>query len=206
MDISMKSGYETTYNQVVHKLADCDLNEAALRLGFPPPEDGAVAVRFLGKDYYISPAGITPSDVNSSDPIARSVLVYYITSAGSGEPVFSYCLPGRFIQSSFAAGNLSWMFDSLVQKFGSSYKSICKPLNRLGAEFHGEGRPGEYTWTYSALPKIPVQIIYYEADDEFPCQIKLMLDEGAGRFLEFEQIAFLCGCLIKAIIRVDEKG
>jgi len=31
----LKNGYEITYNQIVHKLPDCDLNEAAPGSDFP---------------------------------------------------------------------------------------------------------------------------------------------------------------------------
>jgi len=38
-----------------------------------------------------------------------------------------------------------------------------------------------------------------EADEDFPSEIILKLDNGTSRFLEFEQLAFLCGCFIEAV-------
>jgi len=72
----------------------------------------------------------------------------------------------------------------------------------LGAEYEGEVRNGEHLWTFYVLPKIPIQVIYYEADDEFPCDIKVKFDGGAGRFFDFETLAFLYGSFIHELVKL----
>jgi hypothetical protein len=45
------------------------------------------------------------------------------------------------------------------------------------------------------LPKILLQIVYYEGDDEFPCEVQVLLYLNAAQFMEFECLAFLQGWL-----------
>lgn len=202
----MKSGYENVYNAIVHKLANCDFEEAAARLGFSPPVEGALTVHFLDQDYKISAQGVTALHGQQSDPNNRSLLIYYLTTQGGGEPFYSYSLPHYFIDGALGSGDLAWLTAPLVRAYGSGVESIVEPLKALGAVYQGERKAGEYIWTYRILPKIPMQIVYREADEEFPCQIELMLDKGAGRFLEFEQIGFLCGCFIETLIKMGQKN
>jgi hypothetical protein len=56
------------------------------------------------------------------------------------------------------------------------------------------------------LPKIPLQIIYYDEDDEFPCEVQILFDKNAARFMEFECLAFLEGCLVRAMIMTAQTG
>lgn len=194
----MREGYEHTYRQVAPRLLACDLAEAAARLGFDAPVDSAVRARFLGRAYHISRDGVAAADGGESDPVARSLLVYYITSGGGGEPAGSYSLPGRFSAGVFGGGSLAWMTDPLARRC-QGHESLLGPLARLDARFLGARKAGEYVWVCPVLPKLPVQLVYRAADEEFPAEIQLMPDDGAGRFLEFEQLAFLCGALAGAV-------
>ena len=45
------------------------------------------------------------------------------------------------------------------------------------------------------------QIVFYEADDDFPVDIQIMLDKTALQFMEFECLAFMVGCFVRAFIK-----
>jgi len=130
-----------------------------------------------------------------------SYLKAYVISQGSGDPenIFylpyhflpNYFLPNRSRKSVFAGGDLA--FSKAICEMENSFERISKAMGILGAEYKGEVRKGEHSWKFYVLPKIPVQVIYYEADDEFPCDIKVKFDGGAGRFFDFETLAFLYG-------------
>jgi len=44
-----------------------------------------------------------------------------------------------------------------------------------------ESQAGKHLWKFIVLPKIPVKILHYDADDEFPVSIKIMVDEISMR-------------------------
>jgi len=197
-------GYENNYKTLIHKLADCDFNEAAARLGLNQPINDSVTLSFLNRDYFIRKDGVFALDGEPSNPNCRSILIHYITSKGDGEPENKFFLPHYFLPNNLEHGifsGQSWLPSRIIREIGDDYEKIHKAMEILGAKHEGEPRNGEHIWQYLILPKIPIQIIYYEADDEFPCEIKIKLDGCAGRYIEFETIAFLCGCFVQAVLK-----
>ena len=94
----------------------------------------------------------------------------------------------------------------LVREFGKDYDGFCRAMKLLGAKPGESPKSSEHVWSYTILPKIPMQIVYVDADDEFPCEIKLKLDNNSGRLMEFEQLAFLCGCLVNTLTKINKNG
>ncbi|MCL2160234.1 MAG: DUF3786 domain-containing protein [Oscillospiraceae bacterium] len=200
------NNYEILYNSITHKLSDCDFSEIAPRLGFELPIDNTLTMCFVGREFKINQFGVFASDGMPSDPNIRSTIIYYVTSKGCGEPSYSYKSPHAFIHSSTTGAKmeLEWMTSPLIRKYKNDIYGLGAILHKIGADYDNKPNNGIHKWTYRVLPKIPMQIIFMEADDEFPCEINLMLDESADKFMEFEQLAFLCGCFVKSILILEK--
>ena len=203
----MNSGYEQIYESLIPKLSKCDFLEVAERLGMSLQPNGALSVHFLGREYEISSLGINPTDGKSVNVNNLSVLAYYSLSKGVGEPAFSYVpishLAGAVIAFST---NTKWMTDPLGKTFSENYATFSETMCRLGGVFNGKLESGGYSWLLKALPQILLQIVYYEGDDEFPCEVQILFDKNASNFLEFECLAFLEGCLVRAMIMTAKTG
>lgn len=196
----MRSGYEKIYESLLPELGKCDLSEAAGRLGLSFRPDGGISVDFLGREYEISSRGVNPTDGKPVDVINRIVLAYYALSKGEGEPAFSYVPVSDLTGAKIAFNvNLKWMTAPLGEIFSGDYEGFCEIMRSLGGVFNGRQNSGGYAWFLKVLPKIPLQIVYYHGDDEFPCEIQILFDKNASRFMEFECLAFLEGCVVKAL-------
>ena len=90
--------------------------------------------------------------------------------------------------------------------FSGNYAAFSEVMRKLGGSFNGKLKSDGYSWLMNVLPKIPIQIVYYEEDDEFLCDLQILLDRNASRFMEFECLAFLEGCLVRAIIMTAQTG
>ena len=204
----MSSGYEKIYEGLLPKLNRCDLWEAAERLGLPIRQDGTLVVDFLGREYEISSRGINPADGKPVNVNNRSVLAYYILSQGRGDPEFSYLPISNFAGSGiiFNSTNIKWMTAPLGKLFSGDYPAFSQTLSKLGGVYNGESRSGGRLWLLKVLPKIPLQIVYHDADDEFPCEVQIWFDKNASLFMEFECLAFLEGCLVRAMIMTAKTG
>jgi hypothetical protein len=203
----MNNGYEQIYESLILKLDKCDFVEVVERLGLSLQPNGTLSVNFLGREYEISSHGINPTDGKPVNVNNRSVLAYYLLSKGKGEPAYSYVpinnLTGVAITSST---NTKWITDQLGKTFSEDYATFSETICRLGGVFNGKLKSGGYSWLLEALPKILLQIVYYERDDEFPCEVQILFDKNASSFLEFECLAFLEGCLVRAMIMTAKTG
>jgi hypothetical protein len=195
------TGYEQIYLDLLPRLAQCDLAESAQRLGLELLASGEVAAKFCGRRFVISAAGVNPEDGRPVDVNYRSVLSHYILSKGRGEPEHSFLPLGRL--TGMIAGQKTFdkglMEKPLLKEFGGDYAKFRAAARQLGGILE-DASDGGHRWTFQMLPKIPVRLVFYEADDEFPADIQILLDRAAPRFMEFECLAFLTACFVKALI------
>jgi len=202
----MISGYEQIYESLIPRLSTCDFSEGAKRLGMSLHPNGTLSVGFLGREYEISARGVNSMDGKPVHVNNRSVLAYYALSRGAGEPACSYVPISHLAGTIIFGTNIKWMTDPLGKAFSGEYAAFGKTLRRLGAVFDGKLKSGGYSWILKALPKIIPQVVYYDQDDEFPCEVQILFDANASRFMEFECLAFLEGCLVRAMIMTAQTG
>jgi hypothetical protein len=199
------TGYESIYRGLVSRLLGCDFQEAARRLGLRYV-DGGIQVSFLNRDYRITVEGAEPLDGQPVNVNNRSVLLYYLLSRGSGDPencfVLFESLPGMM---GGLHTELRLMNRPLERCFRNDYAKFSEAALKLGGVAE-EAWEGKHVWDFAALPKIPLRVVFYEADDEFPANIQIMLDQTALRFLEFECLAFLVGCFVHALTKAAHRG
>jgi hypothetical protein len=196
----MNGGYDSIYLGLVSKLSELDFRESAERLGLEYV-CGGVEVRFLKREYRITIDGVEPLDGQPANVNNLSVLLYYLLSKGQGEPEDSY-IPFESIPR--IMGGLSaqsrLMNTPLERYFGNDYVKFSEASLQLGGK-QDNPQAGKHLWRFDVLPKIPVQLVFYEADEDFPAEIQIMLDRTAIRFLEFECLAFMVGCFVRALIK-----
>ncbi|NTV14847.1 MAG: DUF3786 domain-containing protein [Desulfobulbaceae bacterium] len=202
----MSDGYEQIYERLLPALGACDFPEVAERLGMSLQPGGALAVTFLGREYEISASGVEAKDGKPVQVNNRSVLAYYTLSRGAGEPAGAFVPLSHLTCSLIVSSNTQWMTDPLGQAFCGEFPSFEETMRRLGAVFASKLESGRYVWTLQVLPKIILQIAYYDRDAEFPCAVQILFDANASRFMEFECLAFLQGCLVRAMLMTAQNG
>jgi hypothetical protein len=209
----MANGYEKTYEVIAPRLRNLEFPYAALRLGFDLIDKYRMSIDFLGRTYELSREGVCPLDGDPVNVNFRSVLVYYAVSKGNTEPRYDFALLNTFTGSlhTGGGGRDDWMTAPLRKVCGDSghdrsgYARFRQAARDMGMTYEGSRAAGEHTWQYRLLPKIPVLIKYFEADDEFPCDIKIYYDKTVPEFLDFEPLAVLNGCLVEAVTAVAER-
>jgi hypothetical protein len=201
----VNGGYDSIYLGLISKLSDIDLQESADRLGLEYI-DGSVRVCFLKREYRISSDGAEPLDGQPVNVNNRSVLLHYLLSKGQGNPENSYIpfesIP-RMIGGLHSQSRL--MNTPLERYFENDYIRFSEAAVKLGG-LEEELTAGKHLWRFDILPKIPLKLAFYEADDDFPAEIQIMLDRTAIQFMEFECLAFLVGCFVRAIIKTAQYG
>jgi hypothetical protein len=198
----MNGGYEQIYLGLLPRLGECDLAESAQRLGLPISANGTVIAQFCGREYSIASAGVVPTDGLPVDVNNRSVLAYYILSKGRGQPEESFVplarLSGTLDGQKIHDKNL--FVRPLLHAFGDDYKKFEAAARKLDGVPEGPAADAGQRWRFAVLPRIPLRLIFYPADEEFPADIQLLFDRSAPKFLEFECLAFLSGCFVKALL------
>jgi hypothetical protein len=212
MEERMKLGCEQTYEWVVKLLQECDFGESAKRLGLEQSGGGKILVNFLDRKYAVTKSGIElcaektvwAFKKKGHEYDVKSVIGYYVLSDARAEPLNDFCPLSSFSHGIFDEGRSGWMNDALTKVYGSDYNKFRESAGRLGMLFEGEKSAGQYVWAYSLLPKIPVKIVYYEGDDEFPSKLQILYDKSAIQFYKFEPLAALHGCFTAGLAAIGD--
>jgi hypothetical protein len=203
----MKRGYEQTYDWVISLLQQCDFNESAKRLHLKLVED-TIMITFLERTYIISKNSIDLAEekliwtaqTEGYEYNLKSVLGYYVLSKADVEPENDFCTIGYFSHGIFRD---DWRADTQFSKvFGNDYTKFCGVAKKLDMVFEGEKSSGQYIWRYTLLPKMPIKVIYYEGDDEYPTKLQVLYDKTAIKLYKFEPLAVLHHCFIGGLAAI----
>jgi hypothetical protein len=228
----MEKGYLLTYRWVQKLLVDCDLVEAARRLGIgrfggvnvginiDGADDGIIpngaaggaggvapvtlALDFLGRSYSVTNGAVEleservvwESASEGIDYNIKSVLGYYVLSEAACEPVGDYCQLSHFSHGVFREGLFA---GKIPRAYGDSHERFGAGVGLLGMDYEGALKDGQYGWRYRLLPKLPVRVVWYDGDEDFPSSVQVLYDKTAIDFFKFEPLAVLHHCFLESL-------
>ncbi|MDR0309064.1 MAG: DUF3786 domain-containing protein [Coriobacteriales bacterium] len=208
MPEQIPSGYDQIYTSLLPRLADCDIVAQARQLGLTPEGEDAARAEFLGRHYLITNQGVDTVDGGPQTNINnRSLLIYYILAKGGIEPKFSFVPVGRLtgMPSGTHDGkgeDEGWFIcEALLRDIQGQYNLFVAAAEELNGEYIGI-LLGGHCWQFMVLPKIPMRMIFYEADEEFPAELQAQFDETAPYYMDFECLAFLSGSVMRELCSI----
>lgn len=205
--VEKPKGYEQIYLDLVKSMAGFDLLGNARRLGLTAGPDGAVQVRFFGRDYLVDERGARPVDGSAVAVNHLSLAVHYVMSPGRGEPSGQFLPLGRM--TGMVEGRNTFESDAvnrpLLRNFEDDRPALEEAAARLDGSYAGPDESGGLTWLFRPFPKIPLKLVYHPADEEFPAEFRLLFDSSATAFMEFEALGFLAGVFVDDMCQASGK-
>jgi hypothetical protein len=185
-------------------LRDLRAEVAALRFAQIAPglgaglTDGSLSIRCLGRDFRMAPDG-TITTAGPLSPWMQILLLHYVRTRGDAAITgtwvsFTDLKAGLMKSKSFARD----CEDPLRSLFAADPDAVESALVRLGAQPQ-PGTPAPVAWKLLALPRVPVLLLYWPHEEEFPAKIKILFDATADRYLDVESLTFLIEGLVKNI-------
>ena len=168
------------------------------RTGFELVADDRLRVPFLDRTFEIQVPGFEFTDPATPErevPIQEQILILHYMLAGdnilpTGNWISYREIPGAsFYFSAFPKRAV----DPLKKVFGQNIDGFKAVAGRIG------GRPidaGDAAFEFELFPRIALQAILWEGDEEFTPEANILFDEIIGELLSAEDIAWLSGMLI----------
>lgn len=146
---------------------------------------------------------IAPEGTKELSLQEQGLILHYLIQA-TGAPLtntwitFREIPSGEFYYSAFTKRAK----DPLVQTFGPNPGL----LTELGTGMGGIRREeGDASLCFQVFPKIPVCLILWAGDDEFPPDGNLLFDSSISQYLSAEDIAVLSGTVVYPLIGMAHK-
>jgi hypothetical protein len=160
--------------------------------------EGSLSIRLLGRDYLMAPDGA----ISAAGPIApwtNILLLHYVRTRGSaglsGRWVSFTDLKAALMKAKSFARDCEEPMRGLFDREPAGTQLAWE---RLGGA-RREGTPAPVAWEVFALPRVPVLVLYWPQDEEFPSKLKVLFDATADRYLDVESLTFLVEGLVKAV-------
>lgn len=182
----------------VEKLAKASIFDIVKYSGFTLSDAQTFHVPFLNRIYrarYPDFKFTDDADSKKEVPIQEQVLILHYMSAvnavvPSGNWIAYREIPGA---SFYFSAFVQRAIDPLKKVFGNNIDGLSHAAEKIN------GKPidiGDAGFEFRVLPKVPIQMIIYQGDEEFPAEANILFDATAGEFLSPEDAAWLAGMVV----------
>jgi hypothetical protein len=189
----------------VERLATESIEDIAGSAGFEIITDNTFHIPFLNRTYQVHYPDFEFSDIADNDaevPIQEQVLImHYMSAMKSLEPNGSWIayreIPGA---SFYFSAFVKRAIDPLKQVFGKNVGALISAAEKLNGKAIDIGDAG---FEFQVFPKVALQMIIHEGDDEFEPEANILFDVTAGEFLSPEDAAWLAGMVVYRLMALS---
>jgi len=168
------------------------------RSGFKSPAENSFQISFLDRLYLVSYPQFNFSDqieIDKEIPIQEQVLIlHYMLAPAMPSPANLWIAYREIPGAAFYFGAfVKRAVEPLKKFFGDNLSGFTRAAQKLQAQEIDNGDAG---FEFRVLPAVPLQLILWAPDDEFPAEANILFDKNIGRILSPEDVAWLAGMVV----------
>lgn len=129
----------------------------------------------------------------------QALFLHYLRTA-DGKPLADRWVSLREIEGGefYHQASQGYSGDRVAKRFGNDVEGFRRAAERAG----GERRDlGDAAYSFLALPRVPLAVIYWKGDEEFSPTAQVVFDASAGHYLPVDLLSVLGSELCDRIIR-----
>jgi hypothetical protein len=189
----------------VEKLSPESFEKIAQRSGFEPSDGPSLHIPFLDRTYLVSYPHFEfedQADNQKEIPLQEQVLIlHYLMAAETPDLTGKWVSYREIPGASFYFGAfVKRAVDPLKKVFGQNISGFCQAAEKLQARKIENGDAG---FEFQMFPAVPLQLILWEGDNEFPAEANILFDKTIGRMLSPEDVAWLAGMVVYRLIALS---
>jgi len=195
----------TVHPTLWERLSRLDPAEVCRRSGAQFDEtSGSYSIDFVRECYRISPNRRTIEAISAHSSQEgpsielKVILITYLLNAQE-IPLADKLVAGSNLTGGkiFFQGSHQFPLDPLIERYGQDTKGFLARGISLGAT---QERYGDVGLRFAALPRVPVIMVFWGADEEFPARLSVLFDASIERHLPLDAIYGLVTEICRRII------
>jgi len=199
-------GREETYQSACEKLTQmADIGEQCDRAGAHYHGDSnIITIDYLNRQYQIALPNceVSLKDSDEQVPLRDKILILHYLTQAKGTP-----LTGKLISYKQVPGGVPYFarfsqlaVQPLLDHFGEKPDRLVPAAERMGGK---KADNSDAAATISAFSRIPITIVLYRGDEEFPPNISVLFDSTIPDYLPGEDIRILCEVITWKLIELS---
>jgi len=182
----------------IEELSRIPFEGILIRTGFESPAENTFQTPFLDRIYLVSYPQFNFSDQAESEkeiPIQEQVLIlHYMLAPVMPSPTNLWIAYREIPGAAFYFGAfVKRAVEPLKKVFGDNLSGFTRAAQKLQAQEIDNGDAG---FEFRVLPAVPLQLILWAPDDEFPEEANILFDKNIGQILSPEDVAWLAGMVV----------
>ena len=197
--------YKNARKLAIEKLATVSFDTISQRTGFESAEADRFRIAFLDRVYHVCfPEFEFEDEAESREavPIQEQILILHYMLSPASAPLTDNWISYREIPgaSFYYSAFVKRAIDPLKKVFGQNIDGLLRAGETLGGKTIDTGDAG---YEFRLFPNIPVRIILWAADDEFPAEANIVFNENIRGSLSPEDIAWMAGMVVYRLISLS---
>ena len=193
--------FDKTYDHYINKIAELDFGAIAVTLGVKTDGD-SVTVPFFNTPYQVTRHGVLTPDEDPATFGVGVVLCNYLIQCPDDIPRddewYSY---KDFKDAAPLVGTFANTVERpIVETFSGRLSELEKAARILGGIEPTITFPYDLNMLIQALPRIPMLLLFNDADDEFPADCKILYEKRTESYLDMECVAII-GMLLAEFLK-----
>jgi hypothetical protein len=207
--MAREDDYREAKKIAIETLRKDSIADLAARSGFECVDENSLRVPFFDRIYRIDYPGFDICDISGGDEAIslqeQVVIFHYIIGAGSASAIGGHLIPYREIPgaSFYHAVFIKRAVDPLKNVFGHNPSTLSPLAGRLNGRSIDHG---DVSFEFSVLPKVPIQIILWRGDEEFPAEANILFDSTISDIFSPEDVAWIASLLVYRLIALTKKS
>ncbi len=200
-----QENYQLARQLALENLRQADLSTRAFcgGAGYRRDSEGKerIEIRYLGQELFLTfPEGTVAAASGSAVSLREEIFLFHYLEKASGSPLtgewisFAEIPAGGFYQPVFAQRCQS----ALAKFFGQEPEEI----RSLAEEWQGENLSlGDVGVRLPVLPRLPVALVVWRRDAEFPAEGKVLFDSSVSCYLPVEDIVVMAETVVWKLVK-----
>jgi hypothetical protein len=187
--------------QARNQLRSRDPDDVARCSGCERDRRGDFRLDLMARPYVVSVGGfiVRPADQTTpASPFTTSLILTYLGMA-DGAPLAAGWIGFRELPAGlfYAQAFQGYSGGRLVRHLVGGLEAFRRSAGRFGGRSLAVG---DAAYTFGVLPRIPLAVVYWEGDDEFPSQAQVLFDRNASHYMTTDGLAVLGSHLVDRLL------
>lgn len=196
--------FEQHTRDYLDQLARKDFAPLADRLGVSV-ENRIITVVVFGQPYRVLSAGIDRPDGRPADYTTTVIICRYLLQCPDFDPAGNQWQTFKDFPD---AAPLVDYFTTNVEKavtarFAGRLQQLRAAAERLGGQRPSMDLSYDCISTIAALPRVPLLLLFNDADEDFPAQSTVLFENRVRHYLDMECVAMVGSLLVSHLNKTD---
>lgn len=167
--------------------------------------DGNYRLRFFSEEYVVSSQDFSvqrAADEESPSTFVQSLILSYLVTADGATPSGRWIgfrdLPGAMFYVQAFRG---YTGIRLVRELEGELDAFRAAAEKLGGTALEE--IGDAGYAFPVFPRIGIAVVYWQGDDEFPSQARVLFEDTGPHYMSTDGLAILGSHLVGRILRTS---